>query len=170
MKRFLLILSIFLFVSFPASAGTPRKTVSKTLISTTLMDCRRYPGVEMVKLGRIKTAALKGVVRLAAATDPDARDALRLMKGIHGVTVLDYEDCSGADKDRISRRLERALAGSETLMEASDGGEKMRIYGIVDEQGAEVRDFVLYTPSDCALICIFGSLSMETVARIASHD
>lgn len=170
MKRLLLILSILFSVSLPATAGTPGKTVSKTLIATTLMECRHYPGVELVKLGRIKTAALKGVIRIAAAGDSDAREALRLMKGIHGVTVMDYEGCSGDDKARISRKLERALAGSETLMEASDGGEKMRIYGIVDDQGDEVRDFVLYTPSDCALICIFGSLSMETVAKIASHD
>ncbi len=46
----------------------------------------------------------------------------------------------------------------------------MRIYGVVDESADSVKDFVLYTPSDCALICIFGSISMDAVAKIASND
>ena len=124
----------------------------------------------MVELGRIKTAALKGVIRIAAMGDSDARDALALMKGIHRITILDYEDSSDADKASIEQRLERALSDSEMLMEASDGGDKMRIYGVMEERAEIVRDFVLYAPSDCALICIFGSISMDTIAKITSDD
>ena len=124
----------------------------------------------MVELGRAATAALKGAIRLATINDPDGREVLKLMKGIRSITVLNYEDCSQSDRDKISRKLERALSGSEVLIEASDGGEKMRIYGLVDEKTDKVRDFVMYTPSDCALICIFGSISMDAIAKIASND
>lgn len=168
MKRFLLIISILL--SLPALAATQGKTVSKTNLTAALAECRSYEGVELVKLGRAATAALKGAIRLAAIDEPDAREALRLMKGIHGITVMDYEDCSGANRELISRKLEKALSGSDLLIEASDGGDRMRIYGVVDGKSDKVRDFVLYSPSDCALICVFGSISMDAVAKIAAND
>ena len=168
MKRLILIISILLSLqAFTAPAGN---AVSRSRITAALSEIRNCPGAELVRLGRLPTAALKGVLRLAAADDPDAREELRLMKGIHGITVLDYEDCSAADKSRISGRLDRALSGSEVLMEASDGGERMRIYALVDESTDTVRDFVLYTPSDCALICIFGSISIDTMAKIVADN
>lgn len=168
MKRFLLIISILL--SCQAFAGTPGRTTSKAGIASTITECKSIDGVELVELGRAATAALKGAIRLATINDPDGREVLKLMKGIRSITVLNYEDCSQSDRDKISRKLERALSGSEVLIEASDGGEKMRIYGLVDEKTDKVRDFVMYTPSDCALICIFGSISMDAIAKIASND
>ena len=168
MKRLVLIISILL--SVPAWGASTDKTVSKAQITATISECRGYTGAEMVNLGRTKTAALKGLIRLYSIGDRDAREALRLMRGIHGITILDFDGCSSADKAHISRKLERALSGSEMLMEASDQGEKMQLYGVVDEKTGTVRDFVLYTPSDCALICIFGSISLETIAKIASND
>lgn len=168
MKRFLLIIGILL--SCQAFAANPGKTVSKARITSILSECRHYEGAEMVRLGRVATSAIKGVIRLSALDDPDAREALSLMKGIHGIMVLSYEECSADDKARITRKLEQAVEGSEMLMEASGDGERMTIYGVVDDNSDKVRDFVLYSPSDCAIICIFGSISMETVARISSND
>ena len=107
---------------------------------------------------------------MAAIDDPDAKEALRLMKGVRGIYVFDFEDCSQHDKSRITRRLNRILSGSEVLMEASEGGDKMRIYGVVDENAGTVKDFVLYTPTDCVLICIFGTISMDTVSSIVTND
>lgn len=168
MKRLVLLICILL--SLPAFARTPAKTVSKTRITTAIAECRLYPGTEMVRLGRLSTAALRGVIRLAALDDPEAREALGLMKGIHGITVLDYADCKAEDREAISRKLESALSGSEMLMETSEEGEKMRIYGLVDDQMENVRDFVLFSPTDCNLICIFGSIPMGAMEKVASHD
>lgn len=168
MRRLVLIISILLCVQ--VWAANPGKTVSKAQISTVISECRSYEGAELVRLGRFKTAALKGVIRLAAAKDPDARKALSLMKGIRGISVLNFEDCSSTDKNRIAEKLERALLGGEMLMEASDGGDKVQIYGVADEKADILRDFVLYAPSDCSLICIFGSISMDTIAAISSDD
>ena len=44
----------------------------------------------------------------------------------------------------------------------------MKIYGVFDEQSGTVQDFVLYAPSDCALICLFGSISMDAIAQLVS--
>lgn len=168
MKRYVLIISILLAV--PAWGATTGKTVSKSQITATLSECRGYAGAELVNLGRTKTAALKGFLRIYSIGDRDVREALRLMKGIHSITILDYEDCSAADKAQITKKLERALSSREMLMEANEGGEKMQLYGVIDDLTGNVGDFVLYAPSDCALICIFGSISMETIAKIASND
>ena len=55
-------------------------------------------------------------------------------------------------------------------MEVTDEGDQMQIYGLYDERTDVVRDFVLYTPSECALICLFGSISMDTVSRMMNND
>lgn len=168
MKHILLILSLFLPVA--SFAGTPWKTVSRTGVSAVISECRHYEGAELVSLGRVATAAMKGVIRIASKDDPDARDVLSIVKGIHGISVFNFEDCSEKDRARIIKKLDRTLSGSEMLMEAGDSGEKVRIYGVVDEKTDKVKDFVLYAPSDCSLICLFGTLSMDVIAKLASND
>ena len=145
------------------AAGTPR-------ISTTISECRQYEGADYLKLGRLATGAIKGVVRVAGIEDPDVSEAVGLLSDIRGLTVFSYDDCSEADKASINLKLTNALSDLEVLMEASDSGEKVRIYGSYDERSDKVSDFVLYAPSESALICIKGSVSMETIARIASDD
>ena len=151
MKRLLIILSIVLI---PLS-GTAGKSVPRNRLLTALSEFRSTEGVELVQLGTLATSALRAVASLSSAGDEDARQALALMKGVRRVTVFDYEDCDAAVKEKIGRRLNRILVDSELLFEAKDG-----------EKGENVRDFVLYTPGDCALICIFGKISMAAVEKI----
>ena len=151
-----------------ASAWTPEKTLSKRDITSVIAQCRQYEGTEVVQIGSFGTGAIKGIVRIAAQSDPDAREALKLMKGLRGISIFEFEDCSAADKERIVGKLDRVFSGSDLLIEASDGSEKMKIYGVFDEQSGTVQDFVLYAPSDCALICLFGSISMDAIAQLVS--
>ena len=109
-------------------------------------------------------------MRAAAQDDTDARDALQLMRGVRNLAVLDYEGCAPAVREKIVRRLDQALDGSELLMEAKDGGSAMRMFGILDERTDRVRDFVIHAPGDCSLICIFGSIPLDAVAKMASND
>ena len=34
----------------------------------------------------------------------------------------------------------------------------------------EVREFVLFSPSDCMLMCVFGTISMDALAKLAFND
>ena len=88
------------------------------------------------------------------------------MRNVNGLYVFDYEDCRPALRDKINRRLNRLLNNSDLLMEANDEGERMQIYGLYDERTEAVRDFVLFSPSDCALVCLFGSIPMDTVSSM----
>ena len=88
MRKLLLLLTLAL-LPVAASAGTPARKVSKTKITSVISEARRYDGVEVVRLGKVATAAIKGLIRASASEDPDAREALRMMRGIKNLTVLD---------------------------------------------------------------------------------
>lgn len=168
MKRFLLLLCIM--IPCMSCMGTQGTAAGTPQIYTTISECRQYEGTDYLKLGRFATGAIKSVVRVAGIDDPDAKEAIGLISGIRGLTVFSYDDCSEADKASINIKLTNALSDSEVLMEFSDSGEKMRIYGSYDETSDHVSDFVLFAPSESALIFIKGYVSMETLARIASDD
>ena len=168
MKRILLILTLAL-LPLAASAAQPSRTLSKTELASIITEFRGYDGVEVVRLNRLATGAIKGVVRVAAKSDPDAREALRMMRGLKKVTVLEYEDAAPEVKARLSPRIAQALDGSELLMEAKDGGSALQVFGIVDDANALVRDFVVHAPSSCALICLFGSMSMDTLSKLMAE-
>ena len=150
------------------------KTVSKAKLDSFFEDARRFEGVEFVKLGRVATAALKSTIRLSVACDGDADEDTRhffsLMRGVTKIAILDYDDCSAEDKNFLTGRLSGLFEGSELLVEMRDEGETMQIYGVVDESGDTVRDFVLYNPSGCALICIFGKMSMKALSQMMEDN
>lgn len=169
MKRLCYFLLLICLMPHTVLAASPESRIPKTRISAILAEYRHCEGVEMVRLGRISTAAVKGVVRVAAAKEPDAREALQLMKGVKSLYAFEYEDCKPSLREQINRRLSRALGESELLMEANDAGDRMRIYGLYDERTEAVRDFVVFSPSECTLICLFGSIPMETVSNILNE-
>ena len=168
MKRYLLLLCILL--PCLSCTGARGGASGEPGIAATISECRQYEGTDYLKLGRMATGAIKGVVRIAGIEDSDVREAVGLIKGIHGLTIFSYDDCSEDDKASICGKLTNALADSDLLMEASDCGTKVKFYGTYDESSGLVRDFVLFAPSESALICIRGSVSMDTSARIASDD
>ena len=168
MKKLLLFL--LLLGPITATAASPDGRIPKTQITSFITEYSHCEGVDVVRLGRLATGAVKGVVRVASIGDPDAREALSLMKGVKSLFVFDYASCSPALRDRIGRRLNRIFRNTELLMEVNDEEDRMQIFGLYDERTDAVRDFVLYTPSECALICIFGSVSMNTIARMMDNN
>lgn len=170
MKKFLLIFA--LLIPLVASAARPAKSVSRSEIASIISDFRHYDGVEVVRLGRLATGALKGIIRTAGISDPDpdTRQALQLIQGLKGLTVLEYEDAPSDIRYRLDRRIERALQKSELLMEAKDGDSMMRMFGVVDDASGSVRDFVIYVPDSSSLICLFGRMSLETLKTVMADD
>lgn len=168
MKRIFFLL--FLLAPLAGAAASPEGRIPKTQLTNVIADYRHSEGVEVVRLGRLATGAVKGVVRIASVHDPDARDALRLMKGVKSLYVFDYASCKPTLRERINQRLNRVFRNTELLMEVSDENDRMQIFGLYDEQTDAVRDFVLFTPSECTLICIFGTVSMDTVSRVMAND
>jgi len=171
MKKFLFAI-ILAAVAFTASARSAGSPVPRGALLTIINEYKVYDGVEVVKLGSLGTAAIKSMIKVAALTedDPDMRDAMRIISGIKKMVVVDFEDCDDWVKERITSKLDRALSGSDLLMEVKDGDSLMSMYGVVSEDSSNVKDFVLYSPADCSLICLFGSLSMSAISRLAASS
>ncbi|MBQ7459663.1 MAG: DUF4252 domain-containing protein [Bacteroidales bacterium] len=168
MKRFLLTLGILL----PMMAGATgiRDYISRQQIKLLISECRHCEGAEVVQMGPLGTGALKGAIRLAAISDPDARDILKLIKGINGISVFDFSGCCEEDKNDITYRLEGILGKAEVLMEAKEGSDRFSLFGVVDDNSQELNDLVMYAPNDCALICLFGSIPADKAVHIIDND
>ena len=168
MKKLFLILG--LMVPMLASAATFGNRANDKRIANFIADCRDYEGAEVVHLGSFATSIGKGILKVASIDDPDAREALGLIKDIKSLYVFNYEDCSKGVKEKVNSRIERMLDGAQVLLEAKDGEDKVIIYGVVDEKGGKVSDFILHTPSECAVICILGSISADSLAKLALNE
>lgn len=168
MKKLLFILG--LMVPMLASAATFGNRANKERIGNFISDCRNYEGAEVVHLGSFAINIGKGVLKIASIDDPEAREVLGLIKDVKSLYVFNYEDCKKSVKEKVNNRLKEMLAGSEVLLEAKEGEDKVIIYGVVDEKGGKVSDFILHTPSECAVICILGSISTDTLAKLALND
>lgn len=165
-KKLLLFLSMLLTVS--ASARTVPRDETQRRISSVVSKVRHRSGVESVSLGAFGTAAVRGIAKVACASDPEISKVLRALNGIRRIEVLQYEDCAPKERERIARELEAAFEGCELLLEASDGGDSVRIFGYVDEESGKIRDFVLHAPGESSLVCLFGTLSIDVIGKLAA--
>lgn len=164
MKKHILLTLICLVSLAGISFGaTP---LTRARLSSLVKDCRSYEGAEVVRLGSFTTGAVKGLVWIAGSGDPDTKELLKMCKGIKGISILEFEDCSAADRAAINDKIEHLLKNTDVLMDVKDEGERMLIYGVFDEKSGDVQDFILYSPDNCALICLFGRISMDAVSEM----
>lgn len=147
--------------------------VPKSRLISIVDRYRTYEEVDVMKIGSLGTMALKNLILTSMASEGAGAEALLVMDMIRGVkkmAVMDYGDCSERLKNKISSDIESALRNTEVLMEAKDEGSTVRMYGLVSEDSNRVSDFVLFTPDDCSLVCLFGSISMEAVMKLADSQ
>lgn len=168
MKKIVLLLTLC-SLALVASAGNGTKSIRKQHLNALITEYKHHDGFEVVRLGTLETALLKPIIRLAAkdADNDDARKVLKLIRKIRRVAVVDYSDCDEKVREKFSRRASGLLGGVDLLMEVKDGEDILKMYGVTEEEGSTLRDFVLFAPGDCALICLSGSLPMDMIAELA---
>lgn len=172
MKKTITIIALAFAVTL-AFAGKPQKEkVSLDKLAAVISESREMDGLEVFQVGRIGTAALKGLAGLNIAAeggDKDARAVKNLISGVKKMVILDYDECSESDKVKFSGRLDRVLTDDCLLMELKDDGQAMKIYSVCDEEKGKFDNFVMYAPADHALICLFGSIPMDALSSIVSE-
>jgi hypothetical protein len=166
MKKFLLLIALLLPLT--ASAARPAKRVSKSEVTSIISDFRQYDGVEVVRMGWLGTALLKGLARHADG-DEDMQAIRKVLRGLKNVTVLEYEEAAPDVRTRLDKRISRVLERSELLMEARDGGSGMQLFGVMDDASGTVRDLVMHAPGECTLICLFGTIPMDAVGKLMAE-
>lgn len=151
-----------------ASAAPAAQTDKLSALVRSYSDC---DGVDVVKVGNLGTSLLRNLIRASVMEDigdPDARAILGLIRDIKGITIMDYEGAPKRVKDAINAEIGAIYSKKENLlMEVKDEGDKMYIFAASDAKGADLKDLVLYTPTDGAIIWIKGKISAEAIARLA---
>ena len=167
MKKIFLL--IVLLLPLTAAAARPARHVSQSEVTSIISDFRHYDGVEVVRLGRMGTALIRGVIGHVDAGDADMQALRKTLRGVRGVTVLEYEDAAPDIRRRLDKRISHALRRSELLMEARGDGSAMQMFGVVDDATGTVRDLVMRAPGESTLICLFGSISMDAVSKLMAE-
>ena len=164
----LILLAIMPVATYTASGANG---IPSDKLMTVVNEYRLYDGFEVVKLNSLATKALKTAIRIAALgeEDKDIRELLKVITGIKKIAVVDYEDCSEGIRDSFNRKVGKILQNQDILMQVKDGSDSMTIYGVVSDDAGTVKDFVLFSPDNCALICLFGSISIDTVMRMVEE-
>ena len=163
-KKLLLILVGLMSFAGIAFGAT---TLTKARLTSLINECRGIEGTEVVRLGGFTTGAIKGIIRIAGAGDPDTKEFFKIFGGIKSISIMEFEDCASVDRVYISERISRLLEDAEVLVDIKDDGEHICIYGVFDEEKNTVKDFVMYSREECALICLFGKISMDAVSELA---
>ena len=119
-----------------------------------------YKGCECVKVGSL----LITLGSLFADDDPD----MQALSAIKKIVVLDLEDAESPVKNRFHKDVMRILEkmdGYDLLMEAKDDEDNVLIYSMPDADGG-IKEFVVYSQNDPALIYIKGNITQDMLAEI----
>lgn len=157
MKKTILSFIIALTACMSVWAGIPAK------MEKLARQYKGQEGFEVVSMGRLGLSLLKGAAVISGDMDEEDRAALKMLDSIKKLLVVDFEDAPSSAKTRFASQVEKMLVGMELVMEMHDSDATVRIYGI--EDGSCIKDCILYS-SDGALICIDGSIEMESVGAL----
>lgn len=170
MKKYIIIV-LLLVVPVLTGATGRKQAVSQEKLTSIINEYKGCDGFEVTKIGTIGTSAIKNLIRLSAKTEgsQDVKDALDVIKGIKKLAIVEYDNCSEDVRNRFNLKISKALESSELLMEVKDGDDQMKMYGVVNGDSSEVKDFIMFSPKECALICLFGSIPVDAISRITNR-
>lgn len=168
MKKFVLLLTLLAFCFSGYASAKPAKGVSKEKLLTLISEYRPNDGFHVVKLGSFATSLARTAAKITFRVDGDeeAAEAVKMINGVRKVVVVEYEDCERSVRDSFNTKARGLLRNYDLLMEVKDDEDQVFMYGLVDDKASSVKDFVIYVPEDCALICMFGSLSVDAVSKL----
>ena len=158
MKKILLTLCMVLCLT-PATWASDQPGQIRTLVN----EYRYEPGVEVVDLGGLGLGLLKAALRTQAKNDDD-RKAMDVLRSIKRLTVLDFSDAADNLKERFFRKARRILSDEDLLLEARDGGEAVRIYGMSSDDGNLLQDVVILAEE--TLITVKGKIRMDQIGEL----
>lgn len=173
MKKLFLILVIALMPMLEVSAAAGRKTDKRSRETTEIISlinqfCLK-DGFEVVKVGSLGMGLAKPILRMALdSSDPDERMVLDLVKGIKKVAVVAYEGCSDEVRGLFELKVSRILSEDSLILNVSDSGDNVKIYGFVSDDGSTMTDFILHSPSESALVCLFGTISLDALTAMVA--
>ena len=129
-------------------------------------EFRDEPGFEVVDMGPVALGLIRAAARGEVKTEDD-RKALQVFKDIKRLTILDFSDAEASRKEKFLRKAKRVLADEEMLLEAKDGGETVRVYGLSNAAGDILEDIVLL--ADDAIISVRGKIRADLIGELVNE-
>ena len=167
MKKILLI-TLLAFSAFAVGAGNGDYAVPREKVTRLINEFKGQDGFNVVKIGSIGTSIMKSIFKMTSGTndDPDMRNAAEIIKNIKKITVVEYDGCSQEIQKNFSSKMERILKPVGLIMEVKDNGETMRMYGIVNDDSSVIKDFLMFSPESCTIVCLFGTIPLDALAKM----
>ena len=135
-------------------------------IRTLVNEFRSEPGFDVVDMGPLALSLIRAAARAEAKNDDD-RKALQVFKDIKHLTVLDFSEAEASLKEKFLRKAKRVLAKEEMLMEAKDGGETVRVYGLSNAAGDILEDIIVLAGD--ALISVRGKIRADLIGELITQ-
>lgn len=154
-------------VPAPAETQAPRKANTGAQVVSLVSEFSMCDGFNIVQVGKLGTGLIKKIVRAAADPEiPEEKALLDMVGGIKKVSVIEYGECDAETREKFVRKLDRILPQEDLLIDVRDDGENVRIFGVVSEEEGTVQDFILHAPDENALVCLFGSINIDSISRL----
>ena len=163
-------LALIILLPFSSIAKDSNEKRVKQNVNALISSCKNYNGVEVLNLGWFATSIAKGVVKFASDNSANNNEkaamqqALMVIKGLKGVSILYYEDAKEPVKEKINSLVNKVMGDIELLMEAKDDGEMVKLCGNVNERG-DVKNLAIFIPSSYTFIFLKGSFRLNDITK-----
>lgn len=160
-------MTMFSTVSSASTKDAYQARATQTEVLNLINQYSSYPGFEIVKVGSLGTSLLKKlIISSIDKSDKEERQLLDIIKGVKKLAIVDYSDSDAGTRQKFVSKVEKILGKDNLIMSVKDDGETMNIYGVVSEDGSKLSNFILHTPSSDALICLFGTIPIDSIVTL----
>ena len=95
----------------------------------------------------------------------------RFMKGVNSITILDMEECSSSTRKEFQHEANQLeLKGYETLLQAKEKGETVKLIAKMDEDTIHELIFVITGKEECVLTKMKGKIKKEDINAMINDD
>ena len=144
--------------------GAEYKNTNSGAVTDLIREYNLTEGFETVSVGGLGLGLIKMIAK--PSMDEEERAALEIMDGLRRIVVLDYEDADSSKRESFTRKMTEILDSAEKIIEVKDEEDILNIYGTCADDGDSIDDLMIFSPGDCSLICLFGSISSQKVADL----
>ena len=163
---FFVALATFLMCSCQTRAKETRDE-STSRISGLVSEFSLRPNFEVIRLGRLGMGLVRTVLR--SSMEDDDMQVLDIIRDVRKIIIANYEDCDEVVRNEFTTRLSKYLDKDCLLLEAKDSGEKVQIYGETSDRGDRITNLIINAPESGALICIYGTIPVESLSKIVNQ-
>ena len=154
--------------SIPSEGSSEGSNIQSGKLLALINDYRDKEGFDVITVGSLGTSIIKKmIVNNLDKVDEKTKSLFKAIEGIKKIAVVDFGSSDAAVRTEFIQKMEKLLSRSQLLMEIKDSEDKLYMYGVVGRKNNKVSDFVLYNPDGGNVICLFGSIPLDSLANLA---